>query len=54
MAPHAVRFNLGGVRGADQPDDAGISIAWDIRREAGFTEAEIDRLVATTQRSPVY
>jgi uncharacterized ferritin-like protein (DUF455 family) len=48
------RFNLGGVRGEGGPDEEGITIARDIRREAGFTDAEIDRLVATTQRSPVY
>jgi hypothetical protein len=48
------RFNLGGVRGADQADEEGITIACDIRREAGFSDDEIDRLVQTTQRSPVY
>jgi uncharacterized ferritin-like protein (DUF455 family) len=48
------RFNLGGVRGAGRSDEEGISIARDIRREAGFTDEEIDRLVETTQRSPVY
>ena len=31
-----------------------ISIATDVRRMAGFTEEEIERLVKTTQRSPVY
>lgn len=48
------RFNLGGVRGVGQTDEEGITIARDIRREAGFTDEEIDHLVATTQRSPVY
>jgi hypothetical protein len=32
----------------------GISIARDARRLAGFTDEEIERLVRTTQRSPVY
>jgi uncharacterized ferritin-like protein (DUF455 family) len=48
------RFNLGGIRGASRADEEGISVARDIRREAGFTDEEIDRLVETTQRSPVY
>jgi uncharacterized ferritin-like protein (DUF455 family) len=48
------RFNLGGIRGEGRADEEGISIARDIRREAGFTDEEIDRLVETTQRSPVY
>jgi uncharacterized ferritin-like protein (DUF455 family) len=48
------RFNLGGVRGAGRTDEEGITIARDIRREAGFTDEEINRLIATTQRSPVY
>ncbi|HEY7494811.1 MAG TPA: DUF455 family protein [Candidatus Tectomicrobia bacterium] len=48
------RFNLGGIRGEGKADEEGISIARDIRREAGFTDEEIDRLVKTAQRSPVY
>jgi uncharacterized ferritin-like protein (DUF455 family) len=48
------RFNLGGVRQDGQPEDIGISIARDARRLAGFTDEEIDRLVRSTQRSPVY
>ncbi len=48
------RFNLGGVRGVQQSDEEGITVARDIRREAGFTDEEIDRLIASTQRSPVY
>jgi len=48
------RFNLGGVRQDGQPDDVGISIAREARRLAGFTDEEIDRLVRSTQRSPVY
>jgi uncharacterized ferritin-like protein (DUF455 family) len=48
------RFNLGGVRQDGGADDVGISIARDARRLAGFTDEEIDRLVRSTQRSPVY
>ena len=48
------RFNLGGVRQDGDPEDVAISIARDARRLAGFTDDEIDRLVRTTQRSPVY
>ncbi len=48
------RFNLGGVRQDAPPDEAGISIAREARKLAGFTDEEIERLVRTTQRSPVY
>jgi len=48
------RFNLGGVRQDGPPDDVGISIAREARRLAGFTDEEIERLVRSTQRSPVY
>jgi uncharacterized ferritin-like protein (DUF455 family) len=48
------RFNLGGVRQDGGHDEVLISIATDVRRMAGFTEDEIERLVRTTQRSPVY
>lgn len=48
------RFNLGGVRQDGEPDEVGISIAKDARRLAGFTDDEIERLVRSTQRSPVY
>jgi uncharacterized ferritin-like protein (DUF455 family) len=48
------RFNLGGVRHDGGPEQAGISIARDARRLAGFTEEEIDRLVRSTQRSLAY
>jgi uncharacterized ferritin-like protein (DUF455 family) len=48
------RFNLGGVRQEGDHDAVLISIATDVRRMAGFTEEEIERLVKTTQRSPVY
>lgn len=48
------RFNLGGVRQAGNAEAVPISIAQDIRREAGFSDEEIARLVASTQRSPVY
>jgi uncharacterized ferritin-like protein (DUF455 family) len=48
------RFNLGGVRQDGEPDEVGISIARDARRLAGFTDDEIERLVRSTQRSPVY
>jgi uncharacterized ferritin-like protein (DUF455 family) len=48
------RFHAGGVRQAGQAEEVPVSIATDIRREAGFTDEEISRLVASTQRSPVY
>ena len=48
------RFNLGGARQEGGPDDVGITIAKDVRRLAGFTDEEIDRLIKSTQRSPVY
>ncbi len=48
------RFNLGGTRRDGEHDEVGISIARDARRLAGFTDEEIDRLVRSTQRSPVY
>jgi uncharacterized ferritin-like protein (DUF455 family) len=48
------RFNLGGARQDGGPDEVGITIARDARRLAGFTDEEIDRLVKSTRRSPVY
>jgi uncharacterized ferritin-like protein (DUF455 family) len=48
------RFNLGGVRREGEHDEVLISIATDVRRMAGFTDEEIERLVRTTQRSAVY
>ena len=48
------RFNLGGARQEGGPDEVGITIAKDVRRMAGFTDEEIDRLIKSTQRSPVY
>jgi uncharacterized ferritin-like protein (DUF455 family) len=49
------RFNLGGVRVDGRAEDVvGIAIARDARRLAGFTDEEIERLVRSTQRSPVY
>ena len=48
------RFNLGGVRREGDHDVVSISIATDVRRMAGFTEEEIDRLIKTTQRSQAY
>jgi uncharacterized ferritin-like protein (DUF455 family) len=48
------RFNFGGVRQDGEPEAVAISIAKDARRLAGFTDDEIERLVRSTQRSPVY
>jgi uncharacterized ferritin-like protein (DUF455 family) len=48
------RFNLGGVRQDGQHEQVHISIAKDARRLAGFTDEEIERLIKSTQRSPVY
>jgi len=48
------RFNLGGVRLDGHHEDVTISIAREARRLAGFTDEEIERLVRSTQRSPVY
>src|SRR5712691_9542280 len=48
------RFNLGGVRLDGAHEEVGISIAREARRLAGFTDEEIEKLVRSTQRSPVY
>lgn len=48
------RFNLGGVRLDGAHEEVGISIAKEARRLAGFTDEEIEKLVRSTQRSPVY
>jgi uncharacterized ferritin-like protein (DUF455 family) len=48
------RFNLGGARLDGDHDEVTISIAKEARRLAGFTDEEIDRLIRSTQRSPVY
>ena len=48
------RFNLGGVRQDGAHDVVPISIAREARELGGFTDEEIERLVKTTQRSPVY
>lgn len=49
------RFNLGGTRQEAAADSqTGISIAKEARRLAGFTDEEIERLIKSTQRSPVY
>ncbi len=48
------RFNLGGTRQDGQHEVVSISIAKEARRLAGFTDEEIERLVRSTQRSPVY
>ena len=48
------RFNLGGARADGDHELVGISIAREARRLAGFTDEEIDRLIRSTQRSPVY
>jgi uncharacterized ferritin-like protein (DUF455 family) len=48
------RFNLGGTRRDGHHEDVSVSIAKDVRRLAGFTDEEIERLVRSTQRSPVY
>ncbi len=48
------RFNLGGARQEGEADQVPIAIATEYRRLAGFTDEEIQRLVRTTQRSPVY
>jgi uncharacterized ferritin-like protein (DUF455 family) len=48
------RFNLGGVRQVGAAEEVPIAISTDVRRLAGFTDDEIERLVKATQRSPVY
>src|SRR5467141_4609684 len=45
------RFNLGGIRQEGDHDAVSISIATDVRRLAGFTEEEMERLIRTTHRS---
>jgi hypothetical protein len=42
------------MRREGAPEEVPISIATEYRRLAGFTDEEIQRLVKTTQRSPVY
>jgi len=48
------RFNLGGTRQDGAHDAVPISIAREARALGGFTDAEIERLIKSTQRSPVY
>jgi uncharacterized ferritin-like protein (DUF455 family) len=48
------RFNLGGSRQDAAHDLVPISIAREARELGGFTDEEIERLIKTTQRSPVY
>ena len=48
------RFNLGGIRREGDHEAVPISIATEARREGGFTDEEIARLIKTTQRSAVY
>ena len=48
------RFNLGGMRREGDHEAVPVSIATDVRRLAGFTEEEIERLIKSTQRSQVY
>jgi uncharacterized ferritin-like protein (DUF455 family) len=48
------RFNLGGIRQLGDHEVVPISIATEARQQGGFTDEEIERLVKTTQRSPVY
>jgi hypothetical protein len=42
------------VRREGPVDQVPIAIATEYRKLAGFTDEEIDRLVKSTQRSPVY
>jgi len=42
------------VRQDGAHEEVQISIAKAARRLAGFTDEEIERLIRTTQRSPVY
>jgi uncharacterized ferritin-like protein (DUF455 family) len=48
------RFNLGGARRDGAHDVVPISIAREARELGGFTDSEIERLIKSTQRSPVY
>jgi uncharacterized ferritin-like protein (DUF455 family) len=48
------RFNLGGMRREGPADEVPIAVSAEMRRLAGFTEEEIQRLIKATQRSPVY
>jgi uncharacterized ferritin-like protein (DUF455 family) len=48
------RFNLGGIRQLGDHEAVPVSIALEARQLGGFTREEIDRLIKTTQRSPVY
>ena len=44
------RFNFGGARSADK--DAAIPIAWQDRKEAGFTEEELQDLAQLSAEGP--
>ncbi len=44
------RFNFGGARSAEK--GAAIPIAWEDRREAGFSEEELEELAALTSEGP--
>jgi uncharacterized ferritin-like protein (DUF455 family) len=48
------RFNLGGMRRVGDAEAVPIAISTEVRRLAGFTDEEIQRLIKATQRSPVY
>ncbi len=48
------RFNLGGIRQDGDHEVVPISIATQARQLGGFSDDEIERLIKTTQRSPVY
>ena len=47
-------FNFGGARQEGAADQVSIRISRDVRREAGFSDDEIDRLIQAASASPVY
>ena len=50
----AVEFQQSIDERVGEAEEVPIAISTEIRRLAGFTDEEIQRLVRTTQRSPVY
>ena len=47
-------FNFGGARQEGPADQVSISISREARKMAGFTDAEIDRLVQAASASAAY
>jgi uncharacterized ferritin-like protein (DUF455 family) len=48
------RLNLGGMRREGRPEEVPVPVSTEVRRLAGFSDEEIQKLIRTTRRSPVY